>query len=265
MPGLLYYLPERDRAIKLEELRTAGLGYAFERAPTCCGVQGGPDGSPGVVVADPQSVPESQIGHYPDRQTWRKMPASPNWVAYYTADRPASADLQRDQVLPGHWIRLADGQEWLAPIARGAGEEDDRLVWYQNLPEATSIDGEGNWTRTGVLPRYERLWEIATRWWDARSGATISDDAQQQNIRATFDFDGLNDAALAALAANYRVGKAEVALLGLFDDHCTAQILDALIDWPTIETWLKKKLPSMLATSSTDAGPPAAHAVTDPR
>ena len=58
---------------------------------------------------------------------------------------------------------------------------------------------------------------------------------------ATFDFDGLHDAALTALSTNYRIGKAEVNALGLFDDSSATAILSALVDWPTVLKWKEKK------------------------
>ncbi len=274
MAGFLYFLPGQNRGIKIADLQAAGLGYAFERRMSPREVLGGgPDGNPGVVVADPESVPD--IGYYADRQTWRKIPGSRNWLGYLTHNRPTPADLQRDQVLDGHWITLADGNEWLVPIARGSVEEtfetpggakDTRLAWCRNLPEATSIDDdEGHWIRDGVLARYRPLWDTATRWWDARSGAKIPDAEEGKPTRVTFDFDGTNDGALLALQANYRVSKIEAAALGLFDDQCVVEILDALIDWPTIEAWLKKKARSIADSSSTDDGPPVDGPATDPQ
>lgn len=273
MAGFLYFLPGQNRGIKIADLVKLGLGYAFERRMDVRGVPGGgPDGSPGVVIADPESVPD--IGYYADRQTWRKIPGSANWVGHGNENRPTAADLQRNQMLDGHWVELADDAEWLVPVARASAEEtfegpdgakDSRLSWYQKLPEATSIDEEGNWIRDGVLARYRPLWETAVRWWDARSGAAMPDASEQGTVRVTFDFDGLNDAAVLALGANYRVSKIEAAMLGLFDDQCVIRILDALVDWPVIEKWLKKKARLMADSSSTGDGPPADGPVTGPQ
>ena len=88
-----------------------------------------------------------------------------------------------------------------------------------------------------MLPFYQR---------DLASGKLSQREAQEL-LECLFvkmnEFADVNDAALLALATNYRVGKAEVVLLGLFDDRATVEILKALIDWPTISAWLKKKGP----------------------
>ena len=163
---------------------------------------------------------------------------------------------------------LADGREWLCPIARGAIDSDGELGWCQNLPAAVGLDAEGEWTRQGVVAKYAPLWAVAMRWWDAFAAASPDEDdepdAEAEKTQIRFEFADVNDAALLALATNYRVGKAEVALLGLFDDRATVEILKALIDWPTIQGWIKKKARSIPAGSSSDAGPPAEPNTTGP-
>jgi len=240
MAGLLYFLPGRDRSIKLPDVKAAGLDYAFEDRCTPAGVERGPDGERGVIVADDERIEAHRIGYYPDKQTWRRIPGLDAWVGMYTDDPPEPTDLIRQRALPGHWVRLGDGHDWLIPVARAAAEQDSTLVWYQALPQATTIDEEGRWIQGGVLPAYQRLWDIAMRWWDAVVAAETIEESET-SAKIELDFEEINDGALLALATNYRVGKAEVALLGLFDDQCVREILAALIDMPTIQAWLKKK------------------------
>jgi hypothetical protein len=47
---------------------------------------------------------------------------------------------------------------------------------------------------------------------------------------------------LLSLSTNYKLGKAEVALLGIFSDIAVGGILNALIDWPTFVAWREKKM-----------------------
>lgn len=270
MSGLLYYLPECTRAIKVADLGKIGLGYAFDSRLVPREVQRGPGGDRGVVVADPDRLPEHLLGFWPEKQTWLKIPGLPDgkeaWVGRHNDQPVRPPDLVRESVLPGHFVTLADGNDWLVPIARGINADGDEPFGYPNLPQTVGVDDAGAWTQGGVVPKYRRLWEIATAWWDAFAAAgpgpddvddVVVDDKRKVTIE--FDFPGVNDAALYALATNYRVGKAEVALLGLFDDRSTVEVLEALIDWPTVQAWIKKKVSETSTPdgSSTDAGPEA--------
>ena len=263
MAGLLYFLPGQGRGIGLEEIKTLGLGYAFDRKPTTPGVQRGPDGKAGILLADPRCVPEHRIKFYPDQQTWRRIPSIDAWVGLYTDDRPKPNDLIRQKTLPGHWVELGDGEEWLIPIARGLLEQEDGLVWYQALPEITTIDDEGDWIRAGVRPQYALLWQIALDWWDQIAGLEESDEQEPEDkVRLVFDFERVSDAALTALRTNYRVNRAEIALLAVFDDASKREILDALVDRPTMREFLRKKVAA--AGSNSGAGPAADTPPTDP-
>jgi len=252
MAGLLYFVPERDRTITLDQVRELGLGYAFERRVVGSNATGAIDGRNGVVLADPTRVEGHRIRYLPDRQTWRKIPGLQGeaWVGCYTGG-VQPPDVARADQLQGHWVTLGDDQQWLAPVARALTEQDDDLRWHNPLPTATTIDDDGNWVDAGVLPRYRHLWPIATAFWDAWANAESDDD--EQEVQVAFDFTGSRDAALAALAANYRIGKAEVASLGLFNQQAVASILQALIDWPAVEGWLRKKREQ--GGSSTAGGP----------
>jgi len=103
------------------------------------------------------------------------------------------------------------------------------------------------------------LWEVAIAWWDSIRAAiwTTGDETEEDeepSHRISFEFAGLNDAALLALATNYRLAKTEVALLHLFRGQCAATILGALVDLPTFIEWAKKNADSLAAGSNTDDG-----------
>jgi len=274
--GFLYYLPGYTDA-GLEEIKTVKLGYAFGRRCTCLPVVKGPDGLAGVVVADESRLGEQRIGYYPEVQTWRRVPqaatplatplnpplvrgeagvkvasgdpAGPGlkvapgdpgpWVGFYSECPPMPDDLARERMLEGHRVTLGDENDWLIPIARGCQNDESELVFYQALPTRVGVDDEGNWIADGVLPKYAVLWQIAGAYWDAIVGSLSGDDLQAADLE--FDFEDANDKALTALAANYRIGKVEVAMLGLFDNQMISQVLLALIDWPKILLWLEKK------------------------
>ena len=284
MPGLLYYLPDR-RGVTPEQLKELGLGHAFDPSSAIAkrGVSKGPDDGPGVVVADVARVPAHLVGFHPAKQAWRKIPGSRTdsgegsekqlWVGRYTDSPVLPSDLALNKQLDAYEVTLGDEQPWLIPVARGRLAKEDSLRWYPALPEAADIDEAGEWISRGVVPKYADLWKLAEDYWDLRwpGSAEDADEDEKENkppaagrVRITFDFAGSADAAVAALAVNYHVAKAEVALLGLLTDECIREILDALIDWPVVEEWMKKKLSaSTPEPSPTGDGPAAETPATD--
>lgn len=268
MRGFLYYVPEVNPGVKLAELAKHRLGHAFDvhDAPTfqVAGVVRGPDNGPGAVLAHMELDEACRVGVYPD-QRWRKIPRSKAWLCFADPDHPpGSEDLVRRRIIPGHFVQLGDGHPWMAPIARAIVEDGG----YANaLPQAITCDDEGKWQLDGVMPRYAELWKIAERWWDAQiaSEVEVGDNGEQgaPTLRVTFDFAGVNDAALEALAANYRIGLGEIRALGLFTGIAVREVLNALIDWPTLAELVKKNLaaspPPEVSPSSAgpEASPPA--------
>lgn len=248
MAGLLYWLPKLDRSIKIEDVRAAGLGHAFERglaANTFHGKDGKkPFGAAGVTFADPDRV--QKIGVY-DGQTWKQAPGQKFWIGWYDNQRPGPGDLARSKMLDGHCVRLADGNDYLAPVARGWNDSDDDPGWFHAVPRLTELDDAGNWIQGDVVAAYRPLWELATAWWDMKNRAAEAVEEGAEQVRVDFEIDtfaGLNDAAAFALGQNYRVSKYEIAALGLFDTHSAQRILDALVDGPTFRAWLEKKTPA---------------------
>lgn len=223
MAGLLYYVPGTAtiNKVKIVEL---GLGYAVEDGgPDYAGMSPGPDKASGVVFSLPgasgtQAQP-SQAGDY----TFEQMPGMDVWCGFNPTSPPAPEDLARKEQIGGHDVRLADGNVWHVPVARavnGATSLPRRLKW----------DGT-DWKPGDVLPQYRDLFAGACAVWDA----LVEQDAGEITFN---DECGL---AVTALAINYRLGPAEVSLLGLFDTESEGEVAKALIDWPTLEEYLKKK------------------------
>jgi len=237
MAGMLYYLPGHGTDAKLAHAQALGLGYALERFAARL-VTGGPDGGKGVVVADDRYLKPQRIGYYPDRQIWQQVPDSKAWAGYYKDDRPTPAELARKQVLPGHPVELGDGQTYIIPIARGLTEEEDELVYVCRLPQSSAYV-DGAWQPGGVMGKYAKLWELANAWWDAICKGAEANGEPSSPLK--FGFDGLHESALVVLSTNYRVGIAEAVLLGLLNEQCATEILQALIDWPVLMEFQNKK------------------------
>ena len=240
--GLLYYLPNEAGSITLEKARAAGLGYAFDRPSISTGqVPAGPGDASGVIFfyGDP---PAGGVAYRPEAQTWRKIPGleSGAWVGRVNAETILPESVARAQQLDGHQVELGDGQQWLVPIALAAPEDQDQqLLLHPALPRRLGLDDAGQWQPAGPILRYEPLWQAACKFWEGfRLGQF---DAQTSAAEVECNEDDSCAAAITALAANYRLGPAEVDVLGLFDEQCIGRILLAMIDWDGCQAWLEKK------------------------
>lgn len=280
MSHFLYFLADRTSKPSAEELAALGLAYAFDAAVECREAHRGPDGHAGVVL----SASDRGLGFFPDRQTWRRMdrgtegqrdgenpPVSPSlspsiYLGYSPAALPTPDELARPEPISGHWLKLDDGHHWLAPCARRWEEFEDRLLWDYNFPRRLSYQA-GRWAPGEVKPRYARLWELAVAYETAAQAAL--DEAPEEASGVSFRFDEIDELAIGALQINYRVGPHELDVLGIYDVAARQQIIRALLDTPTWEQWLKKKLAAAArggASSSSGPAPPstAAAPVTPP-
>lgn len=155
----------------------------------------------------------------PDFQTWHKRPSG-CWIG---VDRRAKLDpavFARDTQRTGHMVKLG-GASWLIPCARLAGGG-------LGLPKRRAFgpDGAATWE---VEAAYKGLSDAAEQWW--------------QIFMCGGSDAGLTDALVdgwcgAALSVNYRLGADDAIALGLFDDATQARVMAALIDLPTINSFL---------------------------
>ena len=237
MSGFQYWFPNLTRKPTSEEIGLQGLSYALTHC-TARGSDSGPDGQKGVTVCEGGND-DGKLGYWPGKQVWRQILQQETWVGYYTDSPPTPEELAREQQISGQWIEAADGSRWLAPIAKRWHEMNGDALWSHNLPQRLVLNDEGLWQPGGPIPRYARLWDLATQYerivFEAASGQTV-----------TFDEDQL---AILSLQTNYRVGAIEVDLLGIYDMDVRHSILEALLDLDTFVSWFKKK---QMASTSTD-------------
>lgn len=229
--GFLYYIEAEQFQGTVEDVRRAGLEYAFESPPMVRAASQGPGGKSGFVVSG-----NEDLGFYPAKQIWRKNigPIGPMWVGKDNAATIGPRELLRARVLNGHLVTLADGRQWLCPIARKLVDAPDGAqAWSNALPRKWDVDDAGRWITGAVLPRYAALWEEVDWIWEYFKTA----DGQ-----ATVDGQKAGHAAALALAANYRIGPTECGLLDLIDDQTVFEVLGALVDWPRVIEVVKKKM-----------------------
>lgn len=259
MAGFLYYLSGRNN-LPVREIAQLGLDHALDRKFESNPVTMGPDGKPGLVLAATGSVPA--LGYWPESQTWAVGPGKSWWLGTINEHEPKPADLARRQMLDSEGLVLADGRSWLVPIARRFTEPrpdawDAPFRFAINLPELIDLNDAGEWRIGSVVDQYRPLWSLACDWAALRQGDAGEELAERLNGR------GRASAAVQVLAVNYRLGPCEVARLKLLTrEHCE-QILDYLIDQPSYELLVKKKLARLVsastspgATASTPATPP---------
>jgi hypothetical protein len=224
MGCFLYFVPDRSAGLSNKEISDIGLGYALDGTIHQQGLSGaGPGGLRGVLLAcgcDP-----SMVRYADSEQQWYETPFG-YWIGLWIKDRPNSAALARDSQLDGHYVVLADGDVWLAPMARKYLADG----WYHVLPRTVKLGPERKWEKGDVVAKYKRLWDNGQAWWDARLAAVPVESQAGDDIR--IDFDCAVTLAVESLSENYRIGQDEVSILGLFDSTSAKEILDALIDFP---------------------------------
>jgi len=246
--GLLYYIPGASGSLDRDAAEAAGIGHAFAGTSISSRECGGPDGGRGQVVG----VDGSLVGYFPDRQTWTLAAwlGDGVWIGVDGDVEPES--LERDEIVPGHLVTLADGRQWRIPVARMVSE----VGAFVALPTRRSLDESGKWVAGEVVERYSRLWDYASRYWDAVFGSAqeVADSDGEERVSLTFDFDGQTDAAVEALSANYRIGKGEASALEILDDGSVSAILNALVDIPSLVELKKKRASDDSGSSGGRAG-----------
>lgn len=192
--------------------------------------EGGPDKLNGCLVAGGNRPPD----FFPDaRQVWEEVPTPGGtyWIGLENAQTPPGPqDLTNAVNVDGHFVRLGDGNDWRIPLVWRWDKEN--CLHAIALPrKLTRRIVEGRTVMSmDVIAGYEPLVAIAARIWDSYiNGSPIS-------LNQLFE-----DAAL-LLSVNYRIGVAELSLLGLVDEQLAQKIVSAAIDMPMIVNQCEENL-----------------------
>ncbi len=239
--SFFYFLPNAKFNDIPASLSKWGLAYLFDDGdkPTVHGRECiGPEGQRGMVIGSAACWEAEQVkmpvGDAAGKLTWKKFPKpfaqEQAWIGFDKNSMPTPTSLRRSSQVSGEAITLADGHEWLVPIAR--------RVTGTNLPVAYSLDEEtGDWIADQVVPKYRKIWDHANAYLEAMTEAWINAQAENsQEVRWTIP-DG-NALVVDALRVNYRVSAMEVAVLGIMTSEVHQQIADVLIDangWAAIK------------------------------
>ena len=234
MPGFFYFLPGAAQRIDLAQALSTPLRATLldlRTNPACRASTKGPeDCGSGCVISTTLSE-EVELGYFPEKQIWQKIPGEEVWVGYYVETPPKEKDLQRGHMLGGHMVTLGDEeQDWLVPCARRFHFEGANTpVCYNALPCRDVLQSDGSWSPTEPRKRYQLLWDIAEKYWTVYA------------LGGSVTYDDVRNWAVIALQTNYRVGPVEVSMLGLLDSVTCPAIMQAVCDIPGFEEYMAKK------------------------
>lgn len=250
MAGFFYYMPG-ERTLYHETLAKAGIGYAFgdahEPKAIVGGVGTGPDGAGGIILArNDVGIDPATVGYYPEGQTWQKVAGGQHWIGLATGAQygglPGPGDLEANEMLAGHFIRLGDGNDWLIPVAR-------HFATGGSPPSAITLGPNGELVME-PLQRYVQFSSHGDRvWQDVR--IDLGWDEPPEGYAGMTWAEGFG-IAVEALALNYRVTQTEVAMLRLVTTPNMPLILQAICDWPTTLAVLKERLEAESKKNSAD-------------
>lgn len=256
-----YFIDHDANVFDVSLIDSFGLRYALGSVRVQP-VRQGPNGKKGFLLADPATC--DVLRYRPDQQTWiQKFGDERVWIGHANDNLPRLPALAREKQLPGRNIILPDGSRILIPIARRWVEVDDRLPWAVALPQSLTRDESGRWVPTAVVSQYRHLWLLLCGYIDAAEKAIREADVAPGDS-VFFQFERINELAIAAIAANYRVGADEIEICGCYTEEVRDAIIAVVKDDATREAWVKKKLAAMTATggSSSSGAEPAIAAST---
>lgn len=176
----------------------------------------GPDEGAGVLFA-PIPAPE-KFGYYKNEQAWQPVQNSKgvvtHWLGISLNDKPRSDHLQRFGYIEGELVTFANQEQWFIPVIEAyvpIPEADGKSgfesqIWHVTLPK--TMEATYDWkTQIAVVPQYSELVAQGAIWRDV-----YWESKPYRNIDFWRFVAGL-------LAVNYRVGRAEINMLGLLNDH----------------------------------------------
>ena len=229
----LFFIPSDESRITIADVERVGLGALIEAAS---GV--------GLMLAEaPTSGPEESWGFFAwfddgsldavppsgpldGSITWRRAvpdgarTAGRFFLGVRANSPPGPRDLARGAQLTGYEVRLADGREWVVPIA-------------QYLPKRQTLDPETGREVRAVRADHHAFFEAALAYHELIQSHHGS--SPRQLVAAVCEVEGGFDFAVAALAKNYRLTRDLVDMLGLLDDEALWWVIAATVGIPTVK------------------------------
>jgi hypothetical protein len=244
MAGFLYFIPDVN-GVDDATLKRVGLEHLLGAPRRFGRMDRGPAGGPGCLVDLATGPDAPALAWVADAQQWPECPNAGFRIGFTKGAAPGPRDLQRADLIDGYPVTLADGNEWIVPLAR--------VFATGRAVECRMRLGEGGrWVAAEAVERLVGVEAVASGIWAGleaqfQLNAELAAASKPLNpVTISIDV----DAAISGLAVNYRIGKFEVSALGLFTPSIVKDVLLALVDWPTISAAagaLEKKKPDSAA------------------
>ena len=160
------------------------------------------------------AAPGTPIGYDPEKQAWE------DWgdyrVGMWLDNKPGPSHLAKSNQYISHPVTMCDGNEWLFPVAR---------VIHSGVPMPGKLRlGKGGDVQGKPLQEFLDYCDLAT---NVLQDVVLADETDYQQKASD---DQIMQLAYNGLCLNYRVGYAELNLLGLFDTSVLAKSLEAVMD-----------------------------------
>lgn len=229
MAGLLYFIPGKQ-AVNSGDIEKVGLdkvfrGCSFGFRQTSAHASGS---SGCIVVPDPCSPlgVKPKTGYYVKTQIWEKAPKADYWIGY-EKDRPVKPDdLLRKEFIAGHTVKLLDGNEWTIPTARS-------FPMGSKLPKALLLGNDGELI-SEALPKFASISQKADLVWKNFVAQQIAKEEGGESEEEGISFVEAWKIATEAIGLDHVIGENEISVLRLFSTENVSEMLDALVDMPTV-------------------------------
>lgn len=198
------YIPEYAGPKGIEALRSVGLetlhddGRSLEHREI---LNNGPDGRSGILFG--WGALGKMTAYLPASQEWIRctpcgdLPGGRAWIGWDKDAPPSPETLARKKQLAGEHLLLADGREWLIPVA-------------QHLPKLMKLSQETGQVTSVVAPQYKAFLQDA---WNTLAKFMERDGEVYIDYQVGFS------AAVRVLAMNYRICRDLADALGILGDN----------------------------------------------
>lgn len=229
----IYFISGRA-GITNEQIAQAGLADRIGKHETAV-IGKGPSGERGVLLVNTEHIAGYTRSHpftY-DKNAQEWFDCKDYWVGYYRDNKPTPDSLERREKIRGVLVKLYDGNEWLVPIARSFE------TGMTTMPVVFTLGPNGE-PVSEILQEFkefsadvEKLFE-----WNITLNSKGPEGIKEREDLQDIDFFAL---ACRALTINYRVSPVEVCLLKLITSQNLWDIFNVLLDWASLEEFVKKK------------------------
>jgi len=238
MAAFLYFLPGR-RDVSRESVESAGITAVDDLSSVSfCETERGPDGGAGIIFAvEPKTEGGKlpKVGYYPKNQQWSSCNNAKFWLGVSTEHKPTPEDLLKTESIAGHSVVLADNNLWTVPLARS-------FPSGSALPKALVLGPNGELV-VESLPEFAKISEIADEVYNSLLGESDSIDVTKGW-----------DMSIQSLSLNYRLSKWEASALKILSTRNVTEVLEALVDVPSIKAQIDSEKKRQLNTDSSKGG-----------